>query len=307
MMLQTHALCKLYGEVIGVNDLTLSLAPGVHGLLGPNGAGKSTLLKLITGQLKPSEGSLTVLGESPWNNQSLFSQIGICPESDSFYEFSTGLGFVRWSAELKGIPRNKSESDAKAALEKVSATAFMERKIATYSKGMRQRTKIAQAIVGDPKLIIFDEPLTGTDPIARKDIVKLIREQGEQGKSVFVSSHVLHEVQSMTDEFLLMFRGRVLASGNVREVRELMHNYPHEVLLESPTPKELAAELIANTPVERVAVDGRTVRVHTTNSIEFYKQITNLAASGKYLIESIRSEDEDLDKVFDYLVTGATP
>ncbi len=308
LLLSTDSLCKLYGDVIGVNDLNLSLPTGVHGLLGPNGAGKSTLLKLITGQLKPSEGNLKVLGETPWNNQRLFSKIGICPETDSFYDYLTGLEFVRFSAEIKGIPASESKAKAKVALEQVNGGKFMDRVISTYSKGMRQRTKIAQAIVADPQLVILDEPLTGTDPIARQDIINIIKRLGEQGKSVFVSSHVLHEVQAMTEQFLLIFRGRVLASGSVTEVRRLMLDYPHEVTVTSNAPKLLAQALIASTNVQQLQLSPRSVTVKTNDSAHFFSKLTELAASSdSFSIESVVSEDESLDKVFDYLVTGATP
>ena len=229
-LVTAQSLTKLYGVVIGVNDVTLDLEPGVIGLLGPNGAGKSTFLKLITGQLKPTEGSLEVLGQRPWSNTEIFRSIGFCPEQDAFYDDMSALEFVTALGQLSDLGPD-AKSRAEDALARVDATEYMHRPIGEYSKGMRQRTKIAQALVHDPQLLILDEPLHGTDPIGRREIMDLIIRLGEEGRSILVSSHVLHEVESMTDEFVLVFGGRILAFGHVQEIRSLMDELPHRITI----------------------------------------------------------------------------
>src|SRR5581483_6672679 len=189
---------KWYGNVIGLNNLTLRIPSGVTGLLGPNGAGKSTLLQLATGQLYPSQGAVRVLEQTVWNNPGLNRSIGLCPEQDAFYEWMTGFEFLHTCARLSGLARIEARDATQRSLELVGMTENMNRAIRGYSKGMRQRTKLAQAFVHDPEVLFLDEPLTGTDPVARRELIDIIQHLGAQGKSVLVSSHVLHEVQALT-------------------------------------------------------------------------------------------------------------
>ena len=195
---------KWYGNVIGLNKLTLHIPAGVTGLLGPNGAGKSTLLQLATGQLRPSQGTVRVLGQSVWNNPALNRRIGLCPEQDAFYEWMTGWSFIHTCARLSGMGRSEAREATQRAFETVRLTDAMHRAVRGYSKGMRQRTKIAQALVHDPEVLFLDEPLTGTDPVARRELMDIISFLASEGKSVLVSSHVLHEVQSLTPNILLL-------------------------------------------------------------------------------------------------------
>src|SRR5262249_41837421 len=193
---------KWYGNVIGINKMSLRILPGVTGLLGPNGAGKSTLLQLATGQLRPSQGEVTVLGQTAWNNPRLNRYLGLCPEQDAFYEWMTGRDFVRTCARLTGFGRAESEARAERALGLARMTEHADRAVGGYSKGMRQRTKLAQALVHDPEVLFLDEPFSGTDPVARRDLMDVVIGLGRQGKSVVVSSHVLHEVQALTQNIV---------------------------------------------------------------------------------------------------------
>jgi ABC-2 type transport system ATP-binding protein len=189
---------KWYGQVLGLNDVTVNLPAGITGLLGPNGAGKSTFMKLITGQLRPSQGAIQVLGEPIWRNPGLFFRIGFCPEQDSFYERMTGLEWVRALVSLNGLDEKAADAAARRALEVLELTEHANRKIGAYSKGLRQRVKMAQAIAHDPQLLILDEPLSGMDPGLRRKTIRLIRDWSRGGKSVLVSSHILHEIEAMT-------------------------------------------------------------------------------------------------------------
>ena len=303
-IIRTTALTKLYGVVIGLNDVTIELAPGVRGLLGPNGAGKSTLLKLITGQIRPTEGEVLVFGERPWNNPALFRRIGFCPEQDAFYAFLTAFEFVSTLARLAGYGAAEAKKRTERALERVGATAFMHRKIATYSKGMRQRTKVAQALVHEPELLILDEPLSGTDPVGRRELTDLVAAIGREGTSVLLSSHVLHEVQAVTDDFLLVYRGRVLASGNVREIRALMNEYPHRITLRSSDARALGHRLVRDLPIAGLEIDEEqgTLSVLTREPGRFYAGLPDVVAEAGARVTAMSSADDDLDAVFRYLV-----
>jgi len=216
-VVSSEHLSKWYGQVIGLNDVTVAVPSGITGLLGPNGAGKSTFMKLITGQLKPSKGGVTVLGEPIWGNPSAYFRIGFCPEQDRFYERMTGREWVTALVGLNGITDAAAKDMAARALETVGLTDVADKKIAAYSKGMRQRVKLAQALAHDPELLILDEPLSGMDPLVRRKTIRMIKDWGRAGKSIIVSSHILHEIESMTSNILLINQGRILAEGNVHQ------------------------------------------------------------------------------------------
>ncbi len=303
-LLEARSMTKVYGVVIGVNDVDLDLDPGVIGLLGPNGAGKSTFLKLITGQLLPTEGRVSVLGEAPWNNIELFRRIGLCPEQDSFYDQMTGLEFVTTLGRLSGLGTQAGEL-AEEALDRVGATEFMHRRIGEYSKGMRQRTKIAQAIVHDPQFLSLDEPLTGTDPICRREIMDLVIELGEQGKSILVASHVLHEVQAMTDEFVLIYGGRVLASGKVQEIRSLMNEFPHRITIRCDNARRLAQSLVRELPIDGVEIESERgeLVVLTRDPGRFYAGLPDVVLEARVQVRELVSADDKLEAVFNYLMS----
>jgi len=306
-LVEVRSMTKLFGVVIGVNDMTLDLEPGVTGLLGPNGAGKSTFIKLITGQLRPTEGTVSIFGERPWNNMEVYRRIGICPEQDCFYDRMTAHQFVSSLGRISGLGGD-AETRAEVALARIGATEFMHRPIDEYSKGMRQRTKIAQAIAHDPDLLILDEPLTGTDPVCRREIMDLVTELGAEGKSILVASHVLHEVQEMTDQFVLVFGGRVLASGRVSEIRSLMNEFPHRITIRTDDARRLAPALLdgrAVEGVEAVEVDDRRglVVVSTRNPGAFYEGLPAVVAATGVSCHELSSDDDSLEAVFHYLTS----
>ena len=296
-------LSKWYGQVIGLNDVSVTLPQGITGLLGPNGAGKSTFMKVITGQLKPSKGAIAVLGEPIWGNPALYHRIGFCPEQDSFYERMTGLEWVTALVRLNGAADAAAASMAARAIEAVELTDAANKKIGAYSKGMRQRIKMAQALAHDPELLILDEPLGGMDPIARRRTIRMIKDWGRAGKSVVVSSHILHEIESMTANILLINQGRILAEGNVHQIRDLIDEHPHTVLIKADHTRALAREFLAHDDVLSLRLEEGAVVVQTGRPDAFYARLTDLAASGEHgAIHEVTSPDDNLQAVFQYLV-----
>ncbi|QDT73670.1 ABC transporter ATP-binding protein [Lacipirellula limnantheis] len=299
-----HETSKWYGNVIGVNKLTLAIPAGVTGLLGPNGAGKSTLLQLATGQLRPSQGMVRVLGEEAWNNARLNRHLGLCPEQDRFYEWMSGWDFVYTCARLSGLTRSAARDAAARTIDSVGMTKHRQRAIRGYSKGMRQRIKMAQALVHDPQVLFLDEPFTGTDPVARRDLMNIVTSMGTEGKSVLISSHVLHEVQSLTSRVVLLNHGRLLAEGHVREIRELIDKHPHHIVLRCDRYRELAGCLVQWPDVEgvRVLASEGELLVETRSPDAFYGRLPGLSLDDGLAIESVYSDDDHLEAVFKYLV-----
>jgi len=297
-------LSKWYGQVIGLNDVSVNVPVGVTGLLGPNGAGKSTFMKLITGQLKPSKGVVKVLGEPIWGNPALYFRIGFCPEQDAFYERMTGLEWVRALVRLNGLSEREADAAATRALTAVDLMEAANKKIGAYSKGMRQRVKMAQALVHDPQLLILDEPLSGMDPIGRRKTIRLIREWGRSGKSIVVSSHILHEIESMTSNILLINNGRILAEGDVHQIRELIDEHPHTIYVRAEEPRRLAREFLDGADdVRSMKFEANAVVVETGKPDAFYARLTDMAASGEFgAIDEVTSPDDNLQAVFQYLV-----
>jgi ABC-2 type transport system ATP-binding protein len=295
---------KWYGNVIGLNKLTINIPAGITGLLGPNGAGKSTLLQLATGQLFPSQGQVRVFGREVWNCPSLNAVIGLCPEQDAFYEWMTSWDFVYTSARLGGLRRAEATAAAKRTLDAVGMTKHQDRSVRGYSKGMRQRTKLAQALVHDPKVLFLDEPLTGTDPLARRDLMDIITRLGNEGKSVVVSSHVLHEVQSLTTNIILLNRGRLVAEGQVREIRDLIDKHPHQIVLITDQYREIASRVVGWEDVESVRImrDDKGVMVETRSPDAFYSRLPELSLTDGLAIREVYSDDDNLEAVFKYLV-----
>ena len=294
---------KWYGQVIGLNDVSVEVPPGITGLLGPNGAGKSTFMKLITGQLKPSKGVVKVLGEPIWGNPHLYFAIGFCPEQDAFYERMTGLEWVSALVRLNGLTDKEADDAARRALTAVDLMDAAGKKIGAYSKGMRQRVKLAQAIVHDPQLLILDEPLAGMDPLARRRTIRMIRDWARAGRSVIVSSHILHEIESMTGNILLINNGRILAEGDVHQIRDLIDEHPHSVSVRAEDPRALAREFLAFADVRSLKFEDGAVVVETGKPDVFYSKLTEMAASGEFgAIDEVTSPDDNLAAVFQYLV-----
>jgi ABC-2 type transport system ATP-binding protein len=302
-IVQAEHLSKWYGQVSGLNDVTASIPPGITGLLGPNGAGKSTFMKLMTGQLKPSQGTIRVLGEPIWGNPALFARIGFCPEQDAFYDRMTGLEWVSALVRLNGLDEAAADAAARRALDEVDLVSAADKKIGAYSKGMRQRVKLAQALVHDPELLILDEPLSGMDPLMRRRTIRLIKDAARSGKHVIVSSHILHEIESMTSNILLVNNGRILAEGNVHRIRELIDTHPHSVFVRAADPRALARRFLQEDDVLSLRFEPGAVVVETGRPDAFYARLTALAASGEAgMIEEVTSPDDNLQAVFRYLV-----
>ena len=295
---------KWYGNVIGLNKLTLRIPSGVTGLLGPNGAGKSTLLQLATGQLRPSQGRARVLGHRAWNNPALMRHVGLCPEQDAFYAWMTGHDFVRTCARLTGMGRRAATAATEKALAIVGMTEHMRRPIRGYSKGMRQRTKLAQALVHEPHVLFLDEPFAGTDPVARRDLLEVIRGLGKTGHSVVVSSHVLHEVEALTPNVILLHRGRLVADGQIQQIRDLIDQHPHRIVLVCDDCRGLAAKLVRWEDVDGVKMlrGDKAVLVETRRADAFYARLPALSLEGGTALREVYSEDDNLEAVFKYLV-----
>jgi ABC-2 type transport system ATP-binding protein len=304
-VVEFHELSKWYGNVIGINKLTLAIRPGVTGLLGPNGAGKSTLLQLATGQLRPSQGSVRVLGREPWNDAALFRFLGLCPEQDAFYEWMSGWDFVFTCARLSGLASGEAREAAKRTIDAVGMTPNQGRAIRGYSKGMRQRIKMAQALVHDPDVLFLDEPFTGTDPVARRDLMDIVQRLGAEGKSVIVSSHVLHEVQSLTPNIVLLNHGRLVAEGHVREIRNLIDKHPHHIVISCDQYRQLASRVLAWPDVEgvRVLASDSSLVIETWQPDAFYSRLPALSLEDGLAITSVYSDDDNLEAVFQYLVS----
>lgn len=303
-VLQANEVARWYGQVVGLNDLSVAVGPGITGLLGPNGAGKTTFLRLVAGELAPSRGTLRVLGENPFANRELFRRIGFCPQQDALYDDMSGHAFCTYLLRLNGYGATEARDRATRAMERVGLQDAMHRATGGYSKGMRQRTRIAQSIAHDPQLIVFDEPLTGLDPIGRRATLALFRELAEEGRHLLVSSHVLHEVESLTENVVLIHRGRLLAQGSVPDIRELLARHPRRVEIQAREGRRLAAELMGLAEVESVKLDDedRNLVIETRDVRAFFGHLTLLAAELRAGIESLESVDAGLESVFDYLV-----
>jgi len=293
---------RWYGPVIALNDVTTTVGPGVTGLLGPNGAGKSTFLKMAAGQLAPSQGEVRVLGQPAWGSPELFHRVGVCPEADAFWEGLTGLQFLMALLRLTGFDDAECRGRADQALEQVALTEARDRKIGGYSKGMRQRIKMAQSLAHDPQVLLLDEPLSGMDPVNRRRVVDLVKKLGREGRTVLVSSHILHEVEAMTRRVLLIHNGRILAEGDVREIRDLMDEHPHTVALRARDPRALARAVVGSPHVLSLTfgAEGEWVTVQTARPDEFYSSVVDAAVEAG--VSEMYSPDENLESVFKYLV-----
>jgi ABC-2 type transport system ATP-binding protein len=295
-------LTRGYGSVMGLNDVSLNIYPGVTGLLGPNGAGKSTMMKVLTGLMRPGQGSVKVLGEPPFRNAALMRRIGFCPEWDSFYREMSGFEFVSFLTRMHGIEKKKAEDLATKALVMVELAHKMDEPIATYSKGMRQRTKVAQAIVHDPDVILLDEPLSGTDPVGRKIIVDLIRKMGEEGKTIVVSSHILHEIEVMTRNIVMIHRGKVLAEGEIQNIRDMIDQQPHHIVIDCDEPRKFATAFAQFEDITQIIFTDKGFVIATSAPDRCYERIPRLALDQKVKIRALTCSDNDLTAVFRYLI-----
>ncbi len=293
---------KWFGEVIAVNNCTLRVGAGVVGLLGANGAGKSTLFKMLAGLIEPSCGEVRVLGARLRDRVGWYRRVGFCPESDALPEWMTGREYLSLMLRLMGFDGAETRRRTDRWLERFDLAAAAGRRLGGYSKGMRQKLKLAQALAHDPDVIFLDEPLNGMDPMSRKDAITLVGDLGRQGRTVLVSSHILPEIESMTDQIILIDRGRVLAEGSVAEIRDKIPEHPTTVALVSPDPRALAAFLIGREHVEGVRIDdqGRVV-VHTGHAVAFYRALPGWVRDHGLVVTEILTLDDSLEAVFQYL------
>ena len=293
---------RWYGQVIGLNDVTCQIQPGVTALLGMNGAGKSTMLRMITGQLRPTTGTVRVFDMDPFANPDVYRRLGYCPEIDNFYEHRTGRQFVTMLARYAGFGPKEAKERTAHVLEQVDMDKRADKKIAGYSKGMRQRIKLAQAMLHDPEIILLDEPLNGLDPMGRREYIDLLHNLAKQGKIILVSSHILFEVEQMTSSILLLHRGRLLATGHLRVIRELIDKHPHRVRLDTSEPRKWAEQLIALPFVLSMNVDRDGLEVQTREPSQFYDSLEPISVSEGLPITGFSSPDNNLESIFRYLV-----
>jgi ABC-2 type transport system ATP-binding protein len=298
-----HHVSRWYGSVIGVSDISMEVKPGVTGLLGPNGAGKSTLMKVITGQLRPSQGEAKLFGEPVFGNPEALRRLGFSPEQDALYEDITVVEFVTGLLRLSGFSPTQAKQKTDAALELVDLAKEGNKRLGQFSKGMRQRAKLAQAIAHDPDVVVLDEPLNGLDPVHRKHMIELVQKLAEQGKAVLISSHVLHEVEAMTSEIRLIAKGRLLAEGSISDIRGLIDKHPHHISIECENARALASRMVALEHIKAVSIesDERFV-VETFKPDACYDAIPEQAEALGLLVRGISSPDDSLAAVFRYLV-----
>ena len=294
---------RWYGPVMALNDVSFELGPGVYGLLGPNGAGKSSLLKLASGQLRPSQGTVTLLGQPAFGSPAVFHSVGLCSDTDAFFEDFTGLQFVTALLSLNGFDRKEAERLAIAAIETVDLRDAMNRKVGGYSKGMRQRIKLAQALAHNPQVLFLDEPLTGMDPQNRKRISDLMKRLGDEGRTVLVSTHILHELEQVTRRVLLIHNGRVLAEGDLGEIRDLLDRHPRSVRLQAKDPRGLARELVLLPDLVSLNLEDSTghLLAEIRKPDAFFEKVQQLSST--YGVEEMWVTDENLESVFSYLVS----
>ncbi len=297
---EVAAVSKWFGQKVAVSRLTCSFGPGITGLLGPNGAGKTTLLRMITGLMSPSEGEVAVLGRDPRSHPEVYARIGLVPEEDAIYPTLTGRAYVEYAARLAGV--DAVEEVAASALEDVALTADADRAIGGYSKGMRQRAKVAAALVHDPEILVLDEPLNGTDPVQRARLIASFRNLAAAGRTVIVSSHVLAEVERMADRVLAIVDGKLAAAGDITAIRNAMSDIPFRVRLTVDDPRRVAAALIGEGRVESVAMEGDDVHVATTDIGALGRRLPQLALDLGVRLTLMEPEDESLESVFRYLV-----
>jgi ABC-2 type transport system ATP-binding protein len=293
---------RWYGNVVAVNDITMSIGPGVTGLLGPNGAGKSTILHMIAGFLAPSKGTLTVSGTPTWRNPGVYKILGLVPERDSVYAFLTGEQFVRATAKLHDLP--DQESATWHAIDRVDMADAAGRKIATYSKGMRQRIKVAAALVHDPEILLLDEPFNGMDPRQRIHMMDLLAKLGTEGRVILFSSHILEEVERLSGTIQVMVAGRLAASGDFRAIRRLMTSRPHVFNVRSSDDRRLAAVLVGRPYTNAVELTGKGLQVRTNDFGAFCAQIATLTRDHGIALRELLPTDESLESVFGYLISS---
>ncbi len=303
-LVQFENVSKFYGEVLGVNRISLAIEPGITSLVGPNGAGKTTLMNLMTGLLQPTKGTIRVLGISPEHSEQFYRNIGYCSQFDAFPKGLSGFDFVSSMLAVHGMPHRHAKEIAWKAIERVGMTEAARRRIAGYSKGMRQRIKLALAIAHDPKVLVLDEPLNGLDPMARSEVSELFRQLAVAGLHVIISSHILHEVDVMSDRIIMMSNGYIVAEGDIQGVRSEMDDHPMQIVLRCDKPSVVAARVFADDSVveARIDADSRGLLIATRNPDGFYNLLNRIVLEDNVAIEAIAPADENVHSVYQYLI-----
>ena len=305
-MIVFEGVSKFYGEVLGVNRVNLQIAPGITSLVGPNGSGKTTLMNLMCGLLRPTSGQISVLGISPSEPDVLFQKLGYCSQFDSFPRGATAREFIEFYLRVAGYTRQQSSELAHAAIERVSLLEAADRKVSAFSKGMRQRVRLAQSIAHNPSILVLDEPLNGLDPMARAEIIRLFRSLADAGMYLIISSHILHEVDMMSDSVVLMHNGYVVAEGEVHGVRDEIHEQPIQILVRCDRPQFLAARLFEHehTVEARIHTDQQGLFVKTRRPDDFYLLLNKVITENSLQVESVAPVDDDLNAVYQYLIAS---
>lgn len=303
-MIVFEGVSKFYGEILGVNRVNLSIAPGITSLVGPNGSGKTTLMNLMTGLLRPTKGRISVLGTQPYEPEELFRKVGYCSQFDSFPRGMTGREFVHSFLSVHGYTKAEAEELTVRSLERVTLMDAADRKVAGYSKGMRQKVRLAQSIAHGPRVLILDEPLNGLDPMARAEIIELFRSLAKEGLHLIISSHILHEVDMMSDCVILINNGYVVAEGNVHGVRDEMEEHPAQILIRCDRPTHLAARVFESDSVveARLHEDRQGLFIKTRDADKFYLLLNSIVLEGDFKVESVAPVDDDLNAVYQYLI-----
>lgn len=300
-VIKVDGVSRWFGSVVSVSDVSFEVYPGITGLLGPNGAGKTTLLRMITGLAAPSEGTITAFGESVRNNPALYRRIGVMSEHEAVYDFLTGRDFVQFAAKLRGVA--DSANAAASAIENVGLSFAADRKMGGYSRGMKQRMRLAATIVHDPQLLILDEPLNGADPRQRAHFQTLLRELASQGRTIFISSHILEEVEALADRVLLIVNGKLAASGDYRSIRAALNERPYHVRIICSEPRNLASGLVRLEEVDAVNVDpDGALIVQSRNVLALQMALPKLALESSVRLMRVEPLDDSLESVFSYLV-----
>jgi ABC-2 type transport system ATP-binding protein len=297
---------KFYGEILGVNRVNLQIAPGITSLVGPNGSGKTTLMNLMTGLLKPTSGRISVLGISTNEPETLFQKLGYCSQFDSFPRGATAREFIEFYLRVHGYTKRETAELTHAALERVSLVEAADRKVSAFSKGMRQRVRLAQSIAHNPSVLVLDEPLNGLDPMARAEIIRLFRQLADAGMYLIISSHILHEVDMMSDNVVLIHNGYVVAEGEVHGVRDEIEEHPIQILIRCDRPQVLASRLFEyeQTIEARIHDDRNGLFVKTRRPDDFYLLLNKVIIEQNLQIESVAPVDDDLNAVYQYLITS---
>ena len=300
-----NGVSKSYGRIHALSGVTLGLSGGVTGILGMNGAGKSTLFKLLMGKLRPSAGEVKLFGVDPWKNPSPYAKVGFVPEHEKMYDWMTALEFVSTFARLHGMTRSEAEQEARRVLDFVGLSDVINKEIGRFSKGMRQRTKIAHALVNDPELIVLDEPLQGCDPLARTTIMNVIRELGKLGRTVLVSSHILSEIERITEQIVILHQGKLVALGNLYAIRERLDQIPHTIRIVGDDARALAKDILSHPAVFGVSFpNDHELLIQTYHFGRMHAELPRLIVDNGHNVRLIDNPDDDLESLLHYLAGG---